>query len=120
MPAMRVAAPEAENKTATIANGASLSGAVDLGAGAVLAAIYMPAAWTAASLTFQASADGVTYVDVYDDGDVEYEIAAAASRSIKVSLEDFIGVRYLKVRSGTTATPVAQGASRSIVLVVSF
>jgi hypothetical protein len=101
--------------SATIANGESLSGAVDLN-NARLASIQMPAAWTAANLTFQASADGVTYADLYDNEAVEYTVQAAASRVLIVPLVDFLGIRYLKVRSGTSAAAVAQGAERMLAL----
>jgi len=53
-------------KTATIAQGASLSDAVDTG-GLTILSILMPATWDAAVLTFQGSLDGVTYGNVYDE-----------------------------------------------------
>ena len=115
-----VQSPGATNKTATIANGASLSGAVDLGAGAILAGIQMPAAWTAASLTFQVSADGVTYANKFDALGTEYSVAsaaAAASQYIALPPADWLGVRYVKVRSGTAAAAVNQGAERALTLV---
>ena len=102
---------------AVIANGASLSGAVTM-TGGRLARITMPAAWTAASLTFQASSDGATYGDLYDKDGVEYTVSAAASREIIIPLVDFLGVAYLKVRSGTSGTPVNQGAARTLKLVL--
>jgi hypothetical protein len=102
--------------TATIANGASLSGAVDLGT-ARLAKINMPAAWTAAVLTFQTSSDGVTYRDLYDSSGTEISYTVAASRSVIVSLADWIGTRFVKVRSGTAAAAVNQGADRALELV---
>ena len=105
-----------ETTTVTIASGASLSGAVDL-QGRKLVAIDMPSGWTAASLTYQASADGVTYDDVYD-GATERSLTVAASRYMMQNIGDWIGVRYLKIRSGTSAAPVNQGASRVITLVV--
>lgn len=109
------ASPRLIDATATIANGASLSGAIDLGS-TRLAGIQMPAAWTAAALTFQASFDGVTYADVYSTGGTELSYTVAASRFIPLSITDWGGVRYLKVRSGTTGTPVNQGGARTIQL----
>lgn len=102
--------------TATIANGASLSGVVDLG-GRKLVAIDMPAAWTAANLTFQASCDGVTYDDLYD-GAAERTLTVAASRYQAQVISDWVGIRFLKLRSGTSGVPVNQGADRIISLVV--
>ena len=47
-----------------IAGGTSLSSGLNLG-GRVLTGVFMPASWTAANLTFQASYDGVTFYDMY-------------------------------------------------------
>jgi hypothetical protein len=105
-----------ETLTCTIENGGSLSGAVDLG-GRKLVAIDMPASWTAASLTFQASPDGATYDNMYD-GATERSLTVAASYYSMLNIGDWIGVRYMKVRSGTSGTPVNQGGARTITLVV--
>lgn len=100
----------------TIANGASLSGVADL-TGFMLAGIQMPAAWTAASLTFQVSIDGTTYTDMYATDGTEVTVTgAAASRFLAFVPSDFAGARYLKVRSGTTGSPVNQGAARTLIL----
>lgn len=100
--------------TATIANGASLSGALDAGAGSRPVRIDMPAAWTAASLTFQGSNDGVTFRDLYDKTGAEYTVAASANQAIILPLADFIGIRRFKIRSGTAGAPVNQGGARSL------
>jgi hypothetical protein len=105
-----------ETKTAVIASGASLSGAVDLG-GRKLVAIVMPGTWTAASLTFQASPDGVTYYDVYD-GATERALTVAASYYSALAIGDWVGLRWIKVRSGATGTPVNQAAERTLTLVI--
>jgi hypothetical protein len=103
--------------TATIANGASLSGAVNL-SGWTLIGIDMPASWTAANLTLQASVDNSTWDNVFDSLGTEVTITAAASRFILLNPADFVSVRYLKVRSGTSGTPVNQGGARTITLIV--
>ncbi len=105
--------------SATIANGASLSGVVDIGEGRVLCAIDMPADWTAANLTFQAStaSDG-TFDSLYDQYGTEKTVTAAEDRYIPLDDPAFwLGVRYVKVRSGTAASAVNQGAERVITLV---
>lgn len=105
--------------TATIASGASLSGAVDLGTGR-LVGIIVPPAWTSAAITFQASADSTNFYDLYDDA-TERAIASGsvvASRLIALPLSDWLTVRALKIRSGSSASPVNQAAARSLVLVV--
>lgn len=100
--------------TATIANNESLSDAINL-TGYSLVAIIMPATWTAANLTFQAGATAAALADVYDSSG-ELAVTAAASRFITVSREAFVSLRHLKVRSGTTGSPVNQAAERSITL----
>lgn len=106
------------NFSAIIANGESLSGVVDI-AGTTLIAIQMPSAWTSANLTFQGSADGSVYADVYNDAGDEYNIPVAASRFVMLDQVEnrFRGMRYFKVRSGTTGTPVNQGSARTITLI---
>jgi len=104
----------------TIASGAALSGPINLGA-KVLCAIIMPAAWTAAALTFQASDDGGnTWYSVYDDQGNEVTIASAAvNASSRISMDpsNFAGIDFIKIRSGTTAAPVNQGAACTLTLV---
>jgi hypothetical protein len=101
----------------TIANGASLSGVAGLGRGVSLVGIVMPAAWTTAGLSFQASADSTNFADLYDSGS-EYTVAAGASRYIQIPADKTDSIMALKVRSGTTGTPVNQGADRVITLIV--
>jgi hypothetical protein len=81
----------------------------------------MPAAWTAAALTFQVSTDGVTYRNMYDFYGNEVTVSAAialASRALTIVIVDWLNVRFIKVRSGTAAAPVNQGADRAIELVI--
>lgn len=116
---MTVSPTSAEDITptiATIANGASLSGAVNLG-GEALIRLQMPAAWTAAKITFQVSDDDVTYRNIVKEDGSEYELTVAASTEIILIWTNFIGVKYMKIRSGTAAAAVNQGASRDIGLV---
>jgi len=105
--------------TAAIAKDASLSGAVDLG-GCSLVGIEMPSVWTSATLTFQASDDGVTYYNLYDEygTQVEFQAAVAIYIAMKDNLGLFSGINYLKVRSGTSGSAVNQAAARSLKLVV--
>lgn len=114
----------------TIANAASLSGAAILDGDIV--AIVMPSAWTAANLTFQgativqttgATPGGVTvgtYQDIYDSGGTELAVTAAASRYIVLTpalAAALRGFGAIKIRSGTSGTPVNQGAARTISIV---
>lgn len=105
-------------KTVTIANGASLSSEIDLG-GYELEAIHMPAAWTAANLTFTAATvSGGTFDAVHDDGGTEVTVTAAASRAIPLGTvtRRLNGLQFIKVRSGTAGAAVNQAADRTITL----
>lgn len=98
----------------TIEESASLSSPVDLGAGNRLSFIQMPADWTPANLTFQVSEAGEIYDNLYDDAGNEVTVIAAASRVMRVDLSKWLSIRYLKIRSGTIGTPVAQDALRTL------
>lgn len=105
-----------ETFTATIANTASLSGAVDLGVYR-LCGIETPSAIdSATAITFQASADGATWVNIYDATGAEKSITVSTSRRIILTPADFYGVRFIKVRLGTAASPTTATASRDITL----
>jgi len=101
-----------------IPNGTAVMAApVDL-SGLSLVGLEMPAAWTAANLTFQASGvAAASAANMYDSSGVEYTVTVSTSRYVPVSPVDFIGVKFLVVRSGTGGTPVAQGADRTINLI---
>ena len=101
--------------TVTIANGAALSGAVDLVSQNVIG-ISTPAAWTAASITFAVSQDNATFNPLYYQG-AEFTLPeAGASRQITIDPTALLPWRYVKVRSGTSGTPVNQGQSTVITL----
>lgn len=102
--------------TVTIPSGGALSNAVDLD-GVKLLGIQMPAAWDAANLTFQVSADGNSFADFYNQSGSEVVINANANRYIALDPALFAGIRYLRIRSGTSAAPVNQTASRTLRLV---
>lgn len=104
--------------TATIASGASLSDAIDIGA-KELVAIVMPDAWTTAGITFQATVDNTNYLDVHDAaGDEVTVLSPTADDYIILSFAGVKGLGKIKLRSGTSATPVNQGAEREITLVL--
>lgn len=92
--------------TATIAAAGSLSDAVDV-SGARSVGLLVPTA-TSAALTFQGSADGVTFRNVYT--------IAAAELTVTVSVHDrayclpteLAAFNFIKVRSGTAGAPVTQ------------
>lgn len=110
-----------------IANGASVTSTIRLDtiaansgdripSGTTLSGIFMPAAWTAANLTFRASYDGTNFFDMYDDLGAEFSVTASTSRFIMLDPAAFAGVNFLVIRSGTASTPVNQGALRTLTL----
>ncbi len=101
---------------ATIDAAESLSDAIELN-GADVLRINMPAAWTAADLTFQVDDGDGTFRDLYFDWGAEMVLGAIASASIDTALFSLLTrINQLKVRSGTTGTPVAQVAERLITI----
>jgi len=102
----------------TIAAGQSLSPETDLG-GQTLVGIYMPAAWSTAGLTFQISPDnGQSWFEHTSSGGVETDFTVAAGQYIAVDPTLWRGVYSLKLRSGTSAAPVAQTAGATLQLAV--
>jgi hypothetical protein len=101
---------------ATIANGGSLSHAIDLGVGR-LVGITTPAGLTQTTLSFQASYDGTTWNDVYSDGGIEKTITVGASRRVVLSPADWYGIRHLRIRTGTSASPSTVSADRVFQLI---
>ncbi len=102
--------------TVTIANGTSLSDAAFIGEG-VLVGLQVPTIGSAA-LTFQVSHDGVTYQNLKDTAAAEVTIPASTGAAFFQAPLTLNGAIYVKVRSGTAAAPVNQGADRVITLVV--
>lgn len=102
---------------AAILNGASQSGIVDCSWG-MIAAIHIPDSWTAANITFLVaeSADG-DFSAAYDsDGNELTVTVGGADRTILIAPQAFAGARFLKLRSGTAAAAVNQGADRTLIL----
>jgi hypothetical protein len=114
----------AQERSFTIANGQSLSGAVDMQGCTPMRIIVNPTAsgtgWTTADLTFQHSDDGVVYGNMRDEYKVEVTVgvstdAASAASPIQLSSPAFLwSLRWLKIRSGTAGSAVNQAAARTI------
>lgn len=96
-------------KSATIANGASLSGAINV-QGWDVVAIEQPAACEGTAFTFQISMDGLTFVDVYDSAGAELSVTKSATlaQTLLLGTKEIRGAVFLKVRSGATGLPVVQ------------
>lgn len=104
--------------TTVIASGSSLSSAVSLDRRPLLR-VLIPAGWTTANITMQGSVDGTNYYDLLDEAGSAISLAATAGKFIQISSpEDWAGFKYLKVRSGTSGSPVTQAADRTITITV--
>jgi hypothetical protein len=103
--------------TPKILSGASQSNAIQLDFETPLT-VVMPAAWTAAKLSFLASFDGVTYGMLsYEGTEVSYTVAAGDF--VTLDPFKFSRVPFLKLRSGVAATPVNQAADRTFTVLAS-
>lgn len=104
-----------EQTAALILSGASLSAAIPLGA-KTLHGIAMPAAWDAATLSFQVSIDGSVFLELQSVSAV-VNPPAAAGQFIALDPAIFRGFNIIKVRSGTVGAAVNQTADRTLTLV---
>ncbi len=102
---------------ATIASGGSISGDLGYGEDFVPVAIIMPAAWTAADITFQSVDASGTARNMYTSANAELQFNVAASRHIIIDPANFKSAAVIRVRSGTSGVPVNQAADRIITLV---
>jgi hypothetical protein len=100
----------------TISNGTSLSPATPLG-DSVLVGIAMPAAWDAAALTFQVSADGGVTWGEMQSVSAAISYTAAAAQFIAIDPAIWRGINMIKVRSGTSSVAVNQTSDRVLTLV---
>ena len=107
----------------SIANGQALSSSFVLDQSQLISGVFMPAAWTAAVLTLQTSMDnGTTWNEVVKADGTAYQLTVAASQAVMIPPADLIGIppnALVRLRSGTSGTPVNQGAARSVTVVLS-
>lgn len=113
-------------KVVTITAGASLSSAVYVG-GLQLVSIQLPSTWTTAGITFQGALDGsgnegdaglnATFVNLQTSAAAELAVSSiAASFIITVANLNIDSMRWLKIRSGTSGSPVTQVSSVNVLL----
>jgi len=106
-----------EGLTATIASGASLSGAISLSYLTVVS-ILIPAEFDGSAITFQGSVDGTNYFNMYDEYGTEINFPVSASRLVKITNVDyFFGQEYLKIRAGTAASATNQTTTDTVLTV---
>ncbi len=102
------------SQVAVIAAGASVSTAVNLFDGN-LVGIQMPAAWTAAGIQLEGSFDGLSFFPLHDVSGNALGIASPGI-NLQYALDpvNFLGVRFVRIRSGTSAAPVIQVSSATL------
>lgn len=105
-----------------IPSGGSLSPAVNLG-GRILIGVTLPETWTAAAVTFEGATStdsAATFKDVYDGstGTLTEVSTGSASGGEMIAMrgDQFGSALQIKVRSGTSGTPVNQAADRTVQL----
>lgn len=85
----------------TIASSGTTSDALVINGGKTVLAIRTPASLNGTEFKFQASSDGNNFFALYN-GSTEYAVTVAASRYIAVNPDVFLGVRFLKIVSGSS------------------
>jgi hypothetical protein len=112
---------EVDNVACQIASGQSLSAEVDIGSKS-LVGIIVPANWTTAGISLQASPDGgTTWGEVTTVAGTPFAIASLAGGTlayqVAVDPTTLRGAQALKVRSGSQALPVNQTNTVTLKLV---
>jgi len=89
-----------------------------------LIAVLMSTGWDAGNLTFQGGlSSGATFSNIYSSTGGEVALTADASRLVALSESEQSAVSslpWLRLRSGTSAVPVAQSTSRALVLALAL
>jgi hypothetical protein len=99
----------------TFAAGAPASGTVSL-LNLHIIGIDMPATWTAATITFLTSIDGITFKTTADVTGAEITITAAASTHIVVPPLSAPSAKFVKLQSGSSAATVNQVSATTLTL----
>ena len=93
----------------TISSSGTVSSALDL-QGRALVGFLLPAAFTGTAVTFQVSADGVTYTAVYNTSNSALSATVTQGREYALSPTDLLTAQYVKLVSGSS-----EGAARTII-----
>lgn len=93
-----------------------LSDVADVG-GLTVAAIKMSTAWTDATMTFLGSFDSSANLqNLYTSTGGELTHTTTALRLNTFDPYSFVGLRFVQLRSGSSAAPIAQAAARTVTL----
>lgn len=111
MPASDFRSVVQTNLEATIANGQTTSGEIDL-AGTTLCGLHIPAAFTGTTIKISAAAETDSTFRTVMSAGADYSITVAAGKYVPIeNLAILSGVRRIKLISGSV-----EGAERNIIL----
>jgi hypothetical protein len=103
--------PDVNTFPASIVSGQSLSCQVNIGSW-VLCGMVVPSTWTTGSISLQASPDGgTTWAELYNSSGIGIGASSVNGGYVALDATALRGVRSLKVRSGSAASPVNQSNS---------
>ena len=105
--------------TTTIPSGSSVSNTIDCN-DRTITGFISPDAWTTAALTLEASADGQTWIaSLFDSTStaVGSYPSIAVSSGYAIDINAMLPWRFVRFRSGTSASPVAQAAARVFTII---
>jgi hypothetical protein len=99
--------------------GESLSNGVDCTEGAIVR-LTMSEFWTPANISFQISSDGDRYNNLVDTNGQEYVMTVVPGSAVVLGqYAAFLrAIAFLKIRSGTSSSPVLQGELRSFAIAI--
>lgn len=97
----------------TIANGASLSDALNI-AGAYVDGIYFPATITGTVVSFKVGYGSSSLLDLLDVNGIEVTVPIQAGKAVMLPYAMLRAWPFLAVRTGTSASASSQGAAREI------
>jgi len=112
---------KSSQEIAVIALGASQSQAIRK-PGYTIVGIIMPAAWTAADITFLVSNNPTTgfvkLVQASDEAEITSKASASESIVFNGAIKEALALGvYFKIRSGIAATPVNQTAGANLTII---
>lgn len=114
--ATRRAATAPGSSASAIAAGSSQGADQDL-SGLSVSRIIIGANWTAADMTFETSADGVTWSPLYDAYGNVIQYRVAASRAVNVPVGDLLNINRIRPRSGVPGAYVNQAAAATVTFI---
>ena len=99
-----------DTTSVTIAQGATVSSAIDM-RGQAMVAILLPSALTGTTMSFKGSWDGTNFYDAYNTSGTPLSIAVSTNRWVFFTATDFVALDYLQLVSGS-----AEAGARTIIV----